>query len=90
MTPKTSRHWSMEPSKVQPNPGWGKLCEFCLNRLSYDDNQLPCSKVKWIGKSLMAPDLYRLSTDGQEVWDSDRFGYDYQEKCDEYTYDGTS
>jgi len=64
-------------SIVQPNPGWGTLCESCIHRQAALESGIPCEKAL-----AGIVNLERTSIGGQDVTIRHRFGEDFQETCD--------
>ena len=78
-----------ERAGVQPNPGWGDLCDSC----AFADmarGDLGCRKVEWAGPNAYGvrgpflPDLVRFSPSGRDARKGDRLGIDFEETCSDY------
>lgn len=67
-----------ERSWVQPNPGWGVLCEICVHRICRPPNSsdCPCAKDAWIE---------RQSSGGRDVSIYDEYGVDFTEDCNAFS-----
>ena len=66
----------MERSIIQPNPGWGTLCEACPLRFDELDQDFPCSESD-------TADLVRYKRDAyKDLGWYDRLGIEYDETCD--------
>lgn len=79
--------WYLLRTQVQPNAGWGDLCEDCehANSRLIDNSVLvvntdfPCEK--WGNKYPPYPNLLRYSNTGKEAKVSDVRGVDFVELC---------
>ena len=68
-------------SIVQPNPGWGDICEWCTYRFENPkDSDFPC-KLFLAKEEDVRPNLERLSLNGDDVFVSSVRGVDFVEFC---------
>ncbi len=78
----------MHRSIVQPNPGFGVICETCMYRhSSLDDSDFPCDFVtvtRFTHDHPPWPEFERVSIEGMDVSTHDRFGVQFNETCNEY------
>lgn len=80
----------LEHAGVQPNPGWGVLCESC-KFADQARGDLGCRKVEWPhpnspGERVPTiPTLVRLSLGGRDARRDDVFGVDFEERCSDYS-----
>lgn len=64
-------------SQIQPNPGWGHLCEECLFRFpNPQSDDFPCTKISAV--------LERYSLEGKEIFLGDIFFKDFIETCNHF------
>ena len=79
---------NFEYSIVQPNPGWGKLCDSCRHLGDREDAQMPCKIVEWAPGELVAPNLFRRSIKGRPTKLSDVYEREFEEICSSYFFQG--
>ncbi|KKK70826.1 hypothetical protein LCGC14_2920090 [marine sediment metagenome] len=81
---QTSKHeWCLSRTQVQPNAGWGTLCENCLfiaaDRANSD---FPCKK--WGTVHPPFPNLLRYSNIGHDVKFDEVLGVSFVKICTAY------
>ncbi|KKL53659.1 hypothetical protein LCGC14_2273250 [marine sediment metagenome] len=80
MSANEEKHdWCLLRTQVQPNSGWGTLCEGCDLRFDVPEGDYPCAA--WEGTSRLKPNLLRYSNTGHDVKRSEVMNKTFVEIC---------
>ena len=75
-------------TQLQPNAGWGTLCEDCLFVTDRTNSDFPCKE--WGTKHPPFPNLLRYSSTGVDVEKYEMMNVDFVEICLAYEKDEES